>query len=342
MATQRKTKRKLTDISFDGADSHIALVHKDQGGPANGADYKLVIKNLNFSKEAIEKMQQVRVTLDLPDFLEKFFNIYGTNAQVLARMMGYVEPENEQEEYGDDWYENYIQEKLESFEILKSLKDTDSLATVLATLNEKEYLTMLQDQFVVEKALIELDKVIPQSDSEQESDTSNIMHEVNEPEVSVSKQKIKKEKQMTKPTTETKTVTVEMVEKSMLESLQKSLDDQKQELQKALDTINLFEQEKKAQIVKSKTSQFQALIKDEKVLAPVLKAALALESDEDFTLFLGAVTAMQAEVTKQKEQLEKSALFTEQGATVAEDSKEKESAVARILKANKAKQTETK
>jgi hypothetical protein len=342
MATQRKTKRKLTDISFDGADSHIALVHKDQGGPANGADYKLVIKNLNFSKEAIEKMQQVRVTLDLPDFLEKFFNIYGTNAQVLARMMGYVEPENEQEEYSDDWYENYIQEKLESFEILKSLKDTDSLATVLATLNEKEYLTMLQDQFVVEKALIELDKVIPQSDSEQESDTSNIMHEVNEPEVSVSKQKIKKEKQMTKPTTETKTVTVEMVEKSMLESLQKSLDDQKQELQKALDTINLFEQEKKAQIVKSKTSQFQALIKDEKVLAPVLKAALALESDEDFTLFLGAVTAMQAEVTKQKEQLEKSALFTEQGATVAEDSKEKESAVARILKANKAKQTETK
>jgi hypothetical protein len=341
MATQRKTKRKLTDISFDGADSHIALVHKDQGGPANGADYKLVIKNLTFSKEAIEKMQQVRVTLDLPDFLEKFFNIYGTNAEVLARMMGYVPPEDEDEdkEYGSDWYENYVQEKLQSFEILKSLKDTDSLATVLATLNEKEYLTMLEDQFVVEKALIELDKVTPQSDSEQESDTSNIMHEVNEPEVSVSKQNIKKEKQMTKPTTETKTVTVEMVEKSMLESLQKSLDDQKQELQKALDTINLFEQEKKAQIVKSKTSQFQALIKDEKVLAPVLKAALALESDEDYTLFLGAVTVMQAEVTKQKEQLEKSALFTEQGATVAEDSKEKESAVARILKA---KQTQTK
>jgi hypothetical protein len=142
---------------------------------------------------------------------------------------------------------------------------------------------------------------------------------------------------MTKPTTETKTVTVEMVEKSALESLQKSLDDQKQELQKALDTINLFEQEKKANIVKSKTAQFTAVIKDEKVLAPVLKAALALESDEDYTLFLSAVTAMQAEVTKQKEQLEKSALFTEQGATVTEDNQVKESAVARILKAKQAK-----
>ena len=38
--TKIKAKRKLRNIDFSGKDSHLALVHRDQGGPANGADYK--------------------------------------------------------------------------------------------------------------------------------------------------------------------------------------------------------------------------------------------------------------------------------------------------------------
>ena len=47
---------------------------------------------------------------------------------------------------------------------------------------------------------------------------------------------------------------------------------------------------------------------------------------------------MQASIEKQKETLEKSALFKEQGASVSEAEKPAESAVARILKAKQAKQ----
>jgi hypothetical protein len=262
--------------------------------------------------------------------------------------MGYVEPEPEDDkEESTDYYEDYITSKLESFEVLKSVHDAESIADVLSTLDETQYLAMLNDQYLIEKALKKLDKnkseeqvsTVTKSETEvktPESDTSNIMHEVGESEVSVSKVIKQKETNMTKPVT-TKEVTVEMVEKSALEQLQKSLEDQKVELQKALDTIAVFETEKKAQIVKSKTAQFQAVLKDEKTLAAVVKAALALDQDEDFNALLEAVTNLVKDSEKQKETLEKSALFQEQGATVSDQEQVQESAVARILKAKQTK-----
>ena len=332
MTTVRKTKRKLTNIDFSSETSHIALVSPEVGGPANGADYALVLKANKFSKEAIEKMQQVQVTMELPDFLRKFFGVYYEDAEVLARLMGYVEPEDDTEVEPEDWYENYIQSKLESFTVLKSLNDSKNIADVLSVLDEKQYLAILNDQVKIEKALAK--KESEQVAKAAESDTSHIVHEVSEGKTSVITKK-SKEKHMTKPVnTET---TVEMVEKSALVDLQKSLEDQKQELQKALDTIATFKQEKQELINKSKTAQFTAVIKDEKLSAPIVKAALALESQEDFDALLCAVTEMQTEITKQKEAVEKSGLFAEQGATVTEDAKDKESAVARILKSKQAK-----
>lgn len=334
-----KTKRVLKNIDFSKDTSHIALVSTAQGGPCSGADYALVLKGSNFSTETIEKIQQIQVTMELPAFLEKFFHLYGSDAEVLARMMGYVEPEDDSMEETDDWYENYIQSRLDSFTILKSLKEADSITTVLSTLDEKQYLSMLTDQSFIEKALNKKESESVAKAAESDTSTQN---DIVEPPVEPSGSKVTKSKgkQMTKPVDAVKTVVT--AEQTSLEELQKSLTAQTEQLNKALETIAKFESDKKEQVIKSKTAQFQAVIKDETVLAPVLKAALALESDEDFASLLGAVTTMQAEVTKQKEQLEKSALFTEQGATVAEASKEQESAVARILKANKAKQTETK
>lgn len=335
--TQRKAKRKLTNIDFSGETSHIALVHADQGGPAHGADYKLALKNTNFSPEFIEKMQQIRVTLSVPDFLEKFFHLYGNDAEVLARMMGYVPEEEDETEYDSNWYENYIQEKLDSFEILKSLKDADSVPSTLSKLNETQYLSLLTDQFLIEKALKEIDKKKESELVAKASESDNSTHASVEKsvEVSTSEKTKSKEKHMTKPVNTEPNV--EMVEKSTLVGLQKSLEDKSVELQKAMDTIATFKQEKQELINKSKTAQFTAVIKDEKLSAPIVKAALALESQEDFDALLGAVTEMQSEITKQKEAVEKSGLFSEQGATVTEDNQVKESAVARILKAKQAK-----
>ena len=144
---------------------------------------------------------------------------------------------------------------------------------------------------------------------------------------------IHKEQNMTK---EIKVDDTTKIEKSAtelsLELLQKSFDESRVELQKAQELIAEFKKEKQEQIQKSKTAQFTAVIKDEKLQAPIVKAALALEAQEDFDAFLVAVTAMQSQIEKQKDFVEKSALFQEQGASTSEEPKSNESAVAKLVK----------
>ena len=209
---------------------------------------------------------------------------------------------------------------------MKSLKDSDNVANTLSTLNETQYLAMLNDQVVIEKALLQKESGSVAKAVEADTSThASVEKSIEAPASKVTKSKGTK---MTKP------VNAETVS---LEELQKSLSLQTVELNKALETIAKFESDKKEQVIKSKTTQFQAVIKDEKVLAPVVKAALALDSDEDFNSLLAAVTTLVQETEKQKETLEKSALFVEQGATVDQEEKVQESAVARILKAQNKK-----
>lgn len=152
-------------------------------------------------------------------------------------------------------------------------------------------------------------------------------------EASASVNPIHKEPNMTK---EIKVDDTTKIEKSAtelsLELLQKSFDESRVELQKAQELIAEFKKEKQEQIQKSKTAQFTAVIKDEKLQAPIVKAALALEAQEDFDAFLVAVTAMQSQIEKQKDFVEKSALFQEQGASTSEEPKSNESAVAKLVK----------
>lgn len=402
MATQRKAKRKLSDISFEKEGAHVALTSKAQSGPANGHDYALVLKSNKFSEEFVEKMQQVRVTMELPDFLRKFFGMYGDEVEILARMMGYEKPEMEDEPYETESYEDYIKSKMEAFEILKSAHEADSLADVLSTLDETEYLAMLNDQERIEKAFEELQKAykpkvgdmvtwnssggkatgkvtkivsngsmsVPdtsftlngteenpavmiklyrdgeptdvmvghkagtlskvQKSLEQESapaasadgnDTSTNagVENIEGVSTSVNKEELEKSKMEDE-------VKVETVEKAQFELVQKALDEQKVQLQKALETIAQFEAEKKEAINKAKTEKVKAIVKDESKVEAIAKAALSLESEDDFAAFLDAMQSMVATV-------DASEMFVEKGASVQEETVVKESAVAKLLKA---------
>lgn len=347
-----KAKRKLSDISFEKEGAHVALVSKQQGGPANNKAYALVLKGHNFSEEYIQKMQQVKVTMELPEFLQRFFNVYYHDSEILARMMGYVPPVREASNSYEEEAEEYIQSKLEAFEVLKSVNDAESIAEVLSGLDETQYLSMLNDQSLIEKAFRKMDKqetketpAVKSAKKESEvvadaadEDTSTHASVEKSIEASASVTSIHKEQNMTK---EIKVDDTTKIEKSAtelsLELLQKSFDESRVELQKAQELIAEFKKEKQEQIQKSKTAQFTAVIKDEKLQAPIVKAALALEAQEDFDAFLVAVTAMQSQIEKQKDFVEKSALFQEQGASTSEEPKDKESAVARILKSKQVK-----
>lgn len=308
MENKQKAKRKLKGFDFAKEGAAVALVGPSVGGPANGIP-TLIAKANNFSPEFIQKMQQVQVTMELPDFLEKFFGIWGSDAEVLARLMGYVEPADEDEEE-DDWWENYIEEKLSAFTIIKSLHEAKNLPEALAQLTEQDYLDVLNDQVLIEKALKEFD-------AKSNASANSVEKPV---EASASKvTKNKKEKQMATP---------EMVEKSELIALQKSLDDQRVALEKALADVKRYEDEKKEAIVKSKTEAVKAVVKDEKQAAVVVKAALALEDQADFDALVEVFKSM-------NDLLEKSGLFQEQG--VSAEAAEDKPGETKLMKALKAR-----
>ena len=318
MTTEKtKAKRQLKGFDFSKSDARVALVGPSVGGPANGIP-TLIAKANNFSPEAIKKMQQIQVTYELPEFLRKVFGLYYEDSEILAKMLGYVEPEDEETEDYDDWYENYIEEKLQSFTIIKSLHEAKNLPEALSKLTEQDYLDVLQDQMLIEKALkTELDK----EEKSSKADTSATNVENTKVEASASKQvKKNKEKQMTQAT--------EQVEKSQLVEVQKALEGKEVELQKALSKLAEIEEAQKQAIVKSKTDAVKAVVKDEKQAAVVVKAALALEDQADFDALVEVFKSM-------NDLLEKSGLFQEQG--VSAEAAEDKPGETKLMKALKAR-----
>lgn len=325
-----KAKRKLSELTFEHENAHVALVSKEQGHGANGHHYALVMKSSGFSQEAVQKMQQIQVTMDLPDFLRKFFSLYYDESEVLARMMGYVPEEVEDDDnYGS---EAYYAKRLESFTIMKSLNEAEDKLKALSLLNETEYLALLNDQVKVEKAFAALDA--NKSDTAAtvvESDNSTNASVEKSVEPSGSKVTKSKKENMTLKTKQGDEPTVEMVEKSALDSIQKALNDKDVELQKALADVAAFKEAQQEQIIKSKTAQITAVVTDANLQAVIVKAALALELEDDFTAFVGALSSMQKTLKDTKDFVEKSTLFEEVGASTSTDALQ-ESPVARILK----------
>lgn len=308
MENKQKAKRKLKGFDFAKEGAAVALVGPSVGGPANGIP-TLIAKANNFSPEFIKKAQEVQITMELPQFLEKFFYIWGKDAEFLAGLMGWVEPPEDEKQEAQDDYNNWVEERFTSFSIIKSLHEAKNLPEALSQLTEQDYLDVLNDQVLIEKALKEFD---------EKSDTSTNV-ENTKVEASASRVNKKKEKQMATP---------EMVEKSALTAIEKALNDQKVELEKALAQVKQYEDEKKEAIVKSKTEAVKAVVKDEKQAAVVVKAALALEDQADFDALVEVFKSM-------NDLLEKSGLFQEQG--VSAEASEDKPGETKLMKALKAR-----
>jgi hypothetical protein len=291
--TKLKATKRLTDISFEHEGAAIALVSASQGGPASGKDKVLQLKATNgFSQETIQKAQQIQVTLDIPEFLQKFFGLYYTESQVLAQLMGYVPPEKKEEPWEST---SYIEEQVASFTILKSMQK-GNVVTQLASLSETDYIQFLEDQAMLEGVMKQVDAV------------------------KAPKQVAKKSKE-TKPKGELMT---QEVPEAQVAVIQKALDDQKVELQKALDLIQGFKEAELKAVIKSKTDQVNAVIKNVDHQGVIAKACLGLEP-EDFGAFMAAMTAMQAQVGA-------SEMFVEKGLQSSVD-KPQESPMEALIKA---------
>ena len=329
MTRHTKAKRKLSDISFEKEGAHVALVSKEQGGPANAHDYALVLKAANFTDEHIQKASKIRVTMDITEFLQKFFGVYYTDSYILAQALGFDTTSDDAEETNS--YEDYITSQVQSIEVLKSLHDAEDLKSVLASLDPDDYLAMLKDQETIEKALKKIDKQAKTKSDKvtpvvTESDTSTNASVEKSVEPSGS-DKPKKEETMPTPNSQVIEKEVEVIEKSQYTVLEKALEENRVALEKALEQVKAYEAEKKEAIAKAKTEKIQNIVKDEKKTAVLAKAALSLESEDDFTAFVAAVQAMMTTV-------ETSEMFVEKGAKVdTQEAAPKETAIEKALKA---------
>ena len=307
-----KAKRKLTDITFEHEGAHLALVHKAQGGAASG--YKtLVMKSVdNRSPEFIQKASRIRVTLSLPDFLEKFFHIWEDDAEIIAAMFGYQDTEDDENEYDKEsfwcWYRGkasdtgavdswgyptskptdedkkmWIQDQLKVIEILKSATLAKGSADFISGLTEEQYLSLLQDQEFIEKSFVKKDMSNDNGGGKPKQTEANIAD------------------------TKENTMTQETIEKAQYDAKEVELQKALEEIQKAKEEIEAFKAKEKEAIEKAREQEVKAAVEDAEASAKLFKAVKDLE-DEAFKDVVEVVKSLSQKVEDQ-------ALFKEQGSS---------------------------
>lgn len=356
---KRKIKRNIKKFDFSDENATVSLVGPSVGGAANSYITLVTKSNKDVSEEFLQKASQITVTMSINEYLQRFFGIWcSADQELLARSLGFttegmdkavVEQQEEmldaneppempncwESEPGDTEYEKWINYKLQSISVMKSLFEADNIEKAILDLSEEDYLQVLQDQEIVEKAFVEIDKAcagkgkkpVKKNSSVNAEDTStNVDVEKVEGNTSVVKNK-NKEKSMTK---EVQVIEqeVEVIAKAQFDAIQKQLEDQQVELQKALDLVKQFEAEKKEAIAKSRKEQISKACGKH---AEVIFKAVGECEEETFVEVVKALAEMQ-------ELIEKSALFQEQGASVSDGEVNEESSLAKVIKAKYSKQ----
>lgn len=256
--TTAKAKRRLSNFDFSQEGSHLALVHKEQGGAANGYSTLIMKATGKYTPEFIQKVAHVQVTLTFEEFLAKFFDMWYTDAKVLATMLGM---QDEDEEEGD-WYKNHVAEQVDKFEILKSGHESENKLDFLASLGETDYLAVLKNQESFEKALLTYKAHAAVHNEETPMPDS------------------------AKP---------ELIAKAQYDEVQKAFDDQKVELQKATEVIEKYKQAEKAQVAKARQDTLLGAIEAPAEAEKLFKAVGEL-SDEGFQAVVEVVKALNAKV----------------------------------------------
>ena len=261
---QKKAKRLVHEYRFDKDTHHVALVHRSQGGAANGYTEALVMKSVDDILDAdIEKATMVKVTLPFEDFLEKFFNMYSENAEILTAILGFKDEEDmtEQDKSEMSWEEYKAecekekQDFINSVEILKSVKDGKE---TIQDLNVASLLSIRSTQGKFESYLEKSKNPVKQSKKETPVDK----------EVTLEMQKAKDELN----TVQTQLAEMQKAKEAADSALALALAD----VQKAKDEVEVMKAEKLANVQKARLAQLEA-VKPKEEAAELFKSLSPLD-----------------------------------------------------------------
>lgn len=293
---ESQAKRKLSDFNFESVGSHVALVGKHQGGPANGVTTLLTKATNTITDEQVDKATMVQVEMNIVDFLTTFFDLWYEDAVILAKIMG-LDTEPEEEEDTIDWWEKYINEKVSAVTLMKSLvmdKSEAETNKAIANLKPEELLMLLETQKKFEQAL-----------SSQEG--VNVSKGTTSPSVEKSNNKGNEMSEFV-----TKAVHEEQISKAVEEAVAKAVKEQEEkfvakqaELDAALEVVKGLEAKEKESVEKGR----KAVLKDagvaEDQVEILYKSTKAL-STEDFETVVKAMA-------KDKKAVEESDMFKQLG-----------------------------
>lgn len=317
MTDKVKAKRKLTDINFEKEGSHLALVHKVQGGGANGRTTLVMKATDKYSPEFIEKASQVKVTLSLPDFLGKFFHIWGDDAEILATLFGYTPSEDDSGEYEQEsfwcWYrkkaakegnldywgdpltsatdedrKQWLSEQLQGIEILKSATLAKGSADFINSLTEEQYLGLLKDQQFIEKSF-----KLKETSDDVSGKSGGKPNTGSKPKQTKASKADTQEKEM------------ETIEKAQYDAKEVELQKALADIQKAKEEIELFKAKEKEALEKAREAEVVAAVVDVDASAKLFKAVKDLDA-EAFKDVVDVVKALTAKV-------DESEMFKEKG-----------------------------
>jgi hypothetical protein len=309
-------RKRLSNFNFEGEGSHVALVGKHQGGPANGVTTLLTKATKGITDDQLEKATMVQVEMNIVDFLTTFFNLWYDDAIVLARIMGLdVEPEPDTEEYVS-WYQEWLDERVDAVTLMKSLvmdKSEAEINKAIANLKPEELLLLLETQKKFEQALSSQEGVTvsPDTTSPSVEKSNNKGNEMSEFVT-----KAVHEKELSKA--------VELAVAKAVEEKDQELVAKQAELDTALEVVKGLEAKEKESVEKGR----KAVLKDAGVAeddVEVLYKSTEALSTEAFETVVKAMA-------KDKKAVEESDLFKEQGVSGEAVTVTEEDGVAALTK----------
>lgn len=310
-----QARKRLSNFNFEGEGSHVALVGKHQGGPANGVTTLLTKATDAITNEQVDKATMVQVEMNIVDFLTTFFNLWYEDAVILAKIMG-LDTEPEEQEESEDWWEKYINEQVSAVTLMKSLVMDKSEAEVhkaIASLKPEELLTLLETQKKFEQAL-----------SSQEG--VNVSNGTTSPSVEKSNNKGNEMSEFV-----TKAVHEEQISKAVEEAVAKAVEEKEKEivakqveLDAALEVVKGLEAKEKESVEKAR----KAVLKDagvaEDQVEVLYKSTEALSAE--------AFETVAKAMAKDKKAVEESDMFKEKGISGEINTQTEEDGVAALTK----------
>lgn len=136
--------KEIKNPVFDAGDG-VAICAEFTGFGANKmGNSTLMMKSVEdkLGMDLRKAYRHVRVTLSMEDFLGKFFGMWYEDAKLLSQVLGY---EVEDTEYGSDYYQAQLEDKVNSIELLKTVKTEEDFFKLEPTVQNS--IVALQAQF---------------------------------------------------------------------------------------------------------------------------------------------------------------------------------------------------